>query len=79
MGNIMSQMPMLRSATTISPYVQTNALSDIDTIDIDSPPAVRREPKNLCPIHVQKNPTLPKQIFMARQKFISERAEGNAD
>jgi hypothetical protein len=36
-------MCILRSATTISPTVQADALSDID---IDSPPAIRREPKN---------------------------------
>jgi hypothetical protein len=74
--NIMSQMRMLRSATTIIPTVQTDALSDID---IDSPPVIRREPENPCPTHVSKSPTLPKQHFMAGQKFISEQAEGNTD
>jgi hypothetical protein len=72
----MSQMRILRSATTISPTVQTHALSDID---MDSPPAIRQEPKNTHPTHVQKNPTLPQQNFMAWQKFLSEQAEGNTD
>jgi hypothetical protein len=74
--NIMSQMRMLQSATTISPTVQTDMLSDID---IDSPPVIRWEPKNPRPTHVQKNPTSPQQNFIAGQKILSEQAEGDTD
>jgi hypothetical protein len=68
--NIMSQIWILRSATTISPSVQTVALSDID---INSPPANCRETKNPRPKHVQKNPTLAQQKNIAGQKiFLSK-------
>jgi viroplasmin and RNaseH domain-containing protein len=47
--NNMIQMRILWSVTTISPTIQTDALSDID---INSPPAIRREPKNPRPKHI---------------------------
>jgi hypothetical protein len=74
--NITSQMQMLRIATTISHTVQTDALSDID---IDSRPAIHREPKNPHPTHVQKNTKSPQQNFMFGQKFLSDQAEGNTN
>jgi hypothetical protein len=74
--NIMSQMWILRSATTISPTVHNDALSDID---IDSPPAIRREPKNPRPKHVQKNHTSPQKNFISGQKFLSQQVEGDTD
>jgi hypothetical protein len=74
--NIMSQMRILRSATTISPTIQTDALSDID---INSPPAIRREPKNSRPKHIKKNPMLPQQNVIAGQKFLSQQAEDDTD
>jgi hypothetical protein len=72
----MIQIRILRSDTTLSPTIQTDALSDID---IDYPPAIHRVPKNPHPTHVQKNPTLPQKHFMAGQKFLSEQAEGDTD
>jgi hypothetical protein len=74
--NIMSQMWILRSATTISPTMQTDTLSDID---INSPPVIRQEPKNPRPKHVQKNPMSPQQNFIAGQKFLSQQAEGDTN
>jgi hypothetical protein len=62
--------------TTISPNVQTDALSDID---IDYTPVIFREPKNPIPKHVQNNPTSPQQNFTAGQKFLSQQAEGDTD
>jgi hypothetical protein len=68
--NITIQMRILRSDTTISPTIQTDALSDID---IDYPPAIRREPKNPRPKHVQKNLTSPSKILLSgRNVFLSK-------
>jgi hypothetical protein len=58
--NIMIQLWMLQSTTTISPTVQTDALSDID---INSPPAIHREPKNPLPTHVRKIQHCPSKIL----------------
>jgi hypothetical protein len=72
----MGKMRVLRSATTISPIVQTDALSDID---INSPPAIRQEPKKSIPKHTQKNTMSPQQNFIAGQKILSHQAEDDAD
>jgi hypothetical protein len=72
----MSKMRVLRSATTISPTIQTDALSDID---INSPPAIRREPRKNSPKHTQKNTMSPQQNFIAGQKFLSQQAEDDTD
>jgi hypothetical protein len=74
--NIMSQMRILRSSTTISPTVQTDAMSEIY---IDSSSAIHREPKNPRPTHVQKNPISPQRNFISEQKFLSEQSEGDTD
>jgi hypothetical protein len=65
----MIQMRIWRSATKISPTVQTDALSDID---IDSPPDIRRELKNPRPTHVQKNTIFwpGRNFFLSKQKVI---------
>jgi hypothetical protein len=60
----------------MSPTVQTDALSDID---INSPPAISREPKNPSPKHIKKNTMSPQQNFIAGQKFISQQAEDDID
>jgi hypothetical protein len=72
----MSKMRVFCSATTISPTVQTDALSDID---INYTPAIRREPKNPSPKHTQKITMPPQQNFIAGQNFLSQQAEYNAD
>jgi hypothetical protein len=72
----MSQTRILRSVTTISPTLKTDALSEID---INSPPSICRETKNPPPKHVQKNPTSPQKFFIAGQKFLSQQAEGDTD
>jgi hypothetical protein len=36
-------------------------------------------PQNPRPTHVQKNPTLPQQHFIAGKKFLTEQAKGNTD
>jgi hypothetical protein len=59
-------MRMLRSATTISPNVQTDVLSDID---INSPPAIRREPKNPRPTHVQKKSNIAPAKFYSQAEI----------
>jgi hypothetical protein len=44
----MSSMRLLQSATTTSPVMQSDGVSDVDIdsdIDIDSPPATHREQK----------------------------------
>jgi hypothetical protein len=65
--NIMSQMRMLRSATTVSPNVKTDALSDVD---INSPPAIFRQPKNPRLTHVKKSNIAPtKKYTQAGKKF----------
>jgi hypothetical protein len=74
--NIMSQMRILWSATTISPTIQTDALSDID---INSPPVIHREPKNPRPKHIQKNPMSPQQNVISGQKFLSQQAKYDTD
>jgi hypothetical protein len=74
--NIMSKVRILRSAITISPTLQTDALSDIN---IDSPPDIRWEPKNSRPKHVQKNPMSPQKNCIARQKNLSQQEEGDTD
>jgi hypothetical protein len=75
---VMRKIWILRSTTTISPTVQSDALSDID---IDSPPSICWEPKNIRPTHVQNNPSSPQpnKKIIARQKFLSEQAEGDTD
>jgi hypothetical protein len=72
----MSKMRLLRSTTTISPTVQTDALPDID---INYPPAIRREPKNHSPKHTQNNTMSPQQNFIAKQKFLYQQAEDNTN
>jgi hypothetical protein len=72
----MSKMLLLRSATTISPIIQTDALSDID---IDSPPAIHREPKNISPKHTQKNTMSPQKKIIAGQKLLSQQSEDDTD
>jgi hypothetical protein len=72
----MSQMQILWSATTISPNIQTDAMS---YIDINSPHAILREPRNTRPKHIQKNPMSPQQNVIAGQKFFSQQAEGDTD
>jgi hypothetical protein len=57
--NIMSQMRLLRSATTISPTVGSDSLSDIG---IESPPSIRWATKNPRLKHVYNNPTLPQRV-----------------
>jgi hypothetical protein len=66
----------LRSATTISPTVQTDSLSDID---INSPPAILREPKNPSPEHTQKNTMSPQKKIIAGQKLLYQQAEDDTD
>jgi hypothetical protein len=60
----------------MSHNLQTDALSDID---IDSPPAIRREPKNPRPTHVKNNPSLPQQHFITGHTFISQQSEGDTN
>jgi hypothetical protein len=74
--NIMSKMRLLRSATTMSPTVQTDALSEID---IDSPPAIHPEPKNIIQKHTQKNKISPQQNFISGKKFLYQQAEDDID
>jgi hypothetical protein len=72
----MSQMRLLQSTTKISPTVGTDALSDID---IEYPPTIQRAPQNLHPKHVDNDPTLLQQKFIAGMIFLSEQAEVNTD
>jgi hypothetical protein len=74
--DIMSQMRILWSATTISPTIHTDALIDID---IYSPPAIHLEPKSPSTKHIQNNPMSPQQNFIAVQKFLSQQAEDDSD
>jgi hypothetical protein len=64
--NIMSKMRLLQSATTTSPAMQADGVSDID---IDSPPAIHQERKSVIQKHTQKNKMSPQQIFIAGKKF----------
>jgi hypothetical protein len=72
----MIKMRVLRSATTISPTVQTDALSDID---INSPPVVHWEPKNPSPEYTQKNTMSPQQNLISGQNFMSQQVEDDTD
>jgi hypothetical protein len=74
--NIMSKMRVLRNATTTSPAIQAYGMQDID---IDSPPAIHREKKNIIPKHTQKNKMSPKQNFIAGKKNLSRQAEEDSE
>jgi hypothetical protein len=62
----MSKMRLLRSATTTSPAMQADGVSDID---IDSPPTIRQERKCIIQKHTQKNKMSPQQNVIAGKKI----------
>jgi hypothetical protein len=59
-------MRLLRSATTTSPAMRADGMSDID---IDSPPNIHREQKSIIQKHTQKNKMSPQQNFIAGKKI----------
>jgi hypothetical protein len=66
----------LRSATTTSPAIQADGVSDIY---IDSLPAIRRERKSIIQKYTQKKKMLSQQNFIAGKKILSQQAEEDSD
>jgi hypothetical protein len=69
-------MRLLRSATTTSPAIRADGMSDIDN---DSPSDIQREGRTITQKHPQKNKMLPQQNFIAGKIFLSEKVEGDSD
>jgi hypothetical protein len=69
-------MRLLRSATTTSPVIRADGMSDIY---IDSPSDIQREGRTIIQKHPQKNKMSPQQNFIAGKTFLSEKVEEDSD
>jgi hypothetical protein len=69
-------MRLLRSATTTSPAIRADGMSDND---IDYPSDIQREGRNIIQKNPQKNKMSPQKIFIAGKTFLSEKVEEDSD
>jgi hypothetical protein len=74
--NIISKMRLLRSATTTSPAIGADGMSDIDN---HSPPDIHREGRTIIQKHPRKNTMSPHQNCIAGKTFLSEKVEEDSD
>jgi hypothetical protein len=69
-------MRLLWSATTTSPAIRADGMSDIDN---DSSSDIQREGRTTIQKHPQKNKMSPQQNFIAGKTFLSEKVEEYSD